>query len=429
MSAMVFHLPEGDRRLAVTAGLVGNVMEWYDFALYGYMALYLSGLFFPAGSHAASLLATYGVFAAGFLMRPIGSAFFGWLGDTIGRSKTMLFSVAMMAIPTVALGLLPTYEQAGLTATVLLVVIRLVQGLSVGGEFSSSVTYLVETAPEGLRGLSGSWANVGSLIGMLLGSGMAATVTSLFSADAVHEWAWRVPFLFGGAMGSVAIYLRRHLPKSEAFSQHVKEHGRCSPLKEAFTANRKQMVQGTIFASAYGALFYLALVYLPTWLSEYSGLRTDVALRLNTLATALLIPAIPLAGWLSDRFIRRTHLLVLAIAAIGVLALPLHLWMQSGDVWAAAVTQVVFAVCIAFPCGVGPAMFVELFPTRDRLSGYSVTFNVGMGVVGGSTPAVVTWLISKTGYSLVPGLYMAGAAMIAIAALMWITDRSREPLS
>lgn len=160
---MVFHLEKDQRKTAVAAGVIGNIMEWYDFALYGYMASILATLFFPSDNTIASLLATYGVFAAGFVMRPLGSAFFGWLGDTISRSTAMLVSVAMMAIPTVVLGLLPTYESIGLAAPVLLVLVRLTQGLSVGGEFSSSVTYLVETSPVNKRGLSGSYANVGSI--------------------------------------------------------------------------------------------------------------------------------------------------------------------------------------------------------------------------------------------------------------------------
>lgn len=425
---MVFHLPEDQRKLAVIAGVIGNVMEWYDFALYGYMASILAKVFFPGDNRVASLLAAYGVFAAGFAMRPIGSALFGWMGDVIGRARTMLISVSLMVIPTVALGLLPTYEVLGLAAPMLLVVIRLVQGLSVGGEFSSSVTYLVETAPPGLRGLSGSWANVGSLAGMLMGSGMATAVTSVLEQDALHSWGWRLPFLFGGVLGLAAIYLRRHLPRSEVFAAHVEERGESSPLKEAFTENRKEVLQGTLFASGYGVLFYLTLVYLPTWVSHFTSLRLEQAMRYNTLGTALLIPVILLAAWASDRFVRRTHILIAVIATFAVLAVPLQLWIGTGNLVALAFTQVLFAVLIGVPCGIGPALFVELFPTRDRLSGYSVSFNVGMGIVGGSTPAVVTWLISETGLALAPAFYMVAAALVAAGTLIWMRDRSREPL-
>lgn len=425
---MVFHLPKDQRKTATIAGVMGNIIEWYDFALYGFMATVISTLFFPSENHTASLLATYGVFAAGFIMRPLGSALFGWLGDTIGRSQTMLISVAMMALPTFLLGVLPTYESAGLWAPVALIIIRLIQGLSVGGEFSSSVTYLVETAEPRQRGLSGSWANVGSMLGMLLGSGLAAAATNFVDSQTLHDWGWRLPFLFGGVLGIIAILLRRHLPRSEHFARHEREHGTSSPLVEAVTQNGKQTLQGTLFAAGYGALFYLTLVYLPNWLSEYTALDLATAMRINTAATALMVVLIPVAGWLSDRFIRRTHIIALAIGAMALTALPLYWWMLDGSVAAAILAQFVLAILIAVPCGVGPATFVELFPTEDRLSGYSVAFNIGLGVIGGSTPMVATWLIDISGTDLAPSFYLVAFALVAIASALWIRDRSREPL-
>lgn len=266
---MVFNLPKNKRKTATAAGVIGNIIEWYDFALYGFMASILSTLFFPSEDRTSSLLATYGVFAAGFIMRPLGSVVFGWLGDTIGRSRTMLISVAMMAIPTTMLGLLPTFEMIGVWAPVLLISIRLVQGLSVGGEFSSSVTYLVETAPKNQRGLAGSWANVGSMLGMLLGSLMAALATNLFDEQALYSYGWRLPFLFGGLLGIAAVIMRRDLPSSKHFKRHESERGYTSPLIQVITVNRKQTTQGVLFASGYGVLFYIVLVYLPNWLHEY----------------------------------------------------------------------------------------------------------------------------------------------------------------
>lgn len=425
---MVFHLPKGKRETATIAGIIGNIIEWYDFALYGFMATILSTLFFPSKDRITSMLATYGVFAVGFVMRPIGSAFFGWLGDTIGRSKTMLISVTMMALPTFLLGLLPTYQTVGIWAPILLVGIRLIQGLSVGGEFSSSVTYLVETAKPDQRGLSGSWANVGSMLGMLLGSGVAAAATNFFSTEVLHSWGWRLPFLFGAVLGITAIMLRRRLPRSEHFARHEAEHGPTSPLKEAFTRNSKETLQGTLFASAYGTLFYLTLVYLPNWMSQYGSTDLDVAMRSNTGATAVMVILIPILGWLSDRCIRRTWLIAIAFGVMSVIAIPLQYWMDQGSLWAAIAAQFTLAVFVAVPCGVAPATFVELFPTEDRLSGYSVAFNIGLGVVGGSTPMTATWLIGVTGSPLAPAYYLLAWGVLGIVTLIWIKDRSREPL-
>ncbi|MDY6903956.1 MAG: MFS transporter [Thermodesulfobacteriota bacterium] len=416
------------RNSAIAAGVIGNIMEWYDFALYGYMASIISGLFFPGENKIASLLATYGIFAAGFVMRPLGSAIFGWLGDTVSRSKAMFISVIMMVVPTFALGLLPTYDAIGLFAPAMLVIVRLAQGLSVGGEFSSSVTYLVETAPEKHRGLSGSYANIGSMGGMLLGAGMAALVTNLLPDNQVQAWGWRVPFLLGAVLGVVAIWLRRHLPRSSHFKEHDHQRGDTSPLKEAFTLNARETTQALMVASAYGALFYISLVFLPNWLKEYVHFPLGQAMTINTISTALLLFLIPVMGWLSDRFIRRTHLVAISMVLFGIGAYPLLIWLSGGSLISVVIVHIIFAILIAVLCGVAPSLFVELFPTRDRLSGYSVAYNMGLGVVGGATPMLCTWIISVTGNPLTLAGFMLMVALIGLAALIWMKDRSRVPL-
>lgn len=416
------------RYTAVIAGFIGNVVEWYDFALYGYMAGVLATLFFPPGNETAALIAAYGVFAAGFIMRPLGSAAFGWLGDTLGPGRTMFISVVMMALPTFLLGCLPTFEAIGLWAPALLVLIRIVQGLSVGGEFSSSVTYLVETAPRKRRGLSGSWANTGSICGSLLGSAVAATVTSMLSTQDVHEWGWRLPFLFGGVLGIASILLRRNLSRSKHFVSHHEKRGNTSPLREAFTTNRKETVQATLFASAYGVLFYVPLVYLPEWLHSEAGMPLGEALRINAFSSVLLLLLIPVSGWLGDRVMRRTHLVAVSVLLMALVAWPLYYWLAVDGMLGAIVTQVTLIVLVAIPLGSAPAMFVELFPTRDRLSGYSVAYNLGLGVVGGLTPMISTWLISTTGARSAPAVFVTFMALLAFVTLLTMRDRSREPL-
>jgi MHS family proline/betaine transporter-like MFS transporter len=422
------YLAKDKKKVSIIAGVIGNVIEWYDFALYGYMAAIISHLFFPNESRAISLLSTYGIFAAGFVMRPFGSAVFGWLGDTIGRSKTMLISVAVMMIPTFLLGLLPAYSSIGIFAPILLVVLRLTQGLSVGGEFSSSVTYLVETSSPGRRGLAGSLGNVGGGIGMVFGSLMAALTTNILTGDMVNAWGWRIPFLLGGVLGTVALILRRYLPKSKHFYEHVKNKENSTPIKEAFSRNRKETTQAMLFASGYGALFYLTMVYLPTWLSEYMHFPLKTAMSINTAATALLTILVPINAWISDKYIRRTKFMSISVAVMSLAAIPLFLLLRQGGIAVVIAVQFLLTILISVLSGVGPALFVELFPTDDRLSGYSIAFNVGMGIVGGSTPMVVTWLISKTNLVWLPGIYMCGWALVCFSALLWMKDRSREPL-
>jgi MHS family proline/betaine transporter-like MFS transporter len=411
-------------------GFIGNVVEWYDFALYGYLAGVIAPVFFPSGDPTAALIATYGIFAAGFLMRPLGAAFFGWFGDRHGRARTMQISVVMMALPTLLLGVLPTYSQVGLLAPVLLVVVRLLQGLSVGGEFSSSATYLVETAPDGKRGLTGSWANIGSMTGSLLGVAAAASVTGLFDADTLAAWAWRLPFLGGALLGTTAIVIRRNLHNSERFAAHHAARDTTSPLLEAFTTNRRETLLAVAFASAYGACFYLAFVYLPEWLSGQELMSRGTALAINTAMTVLVIPAMPLFAIVGDRFVPRRTWIAFAIGVLALAAWPLYAWMSASDGSTVSVVTahaITFAL-LAVPLGSGPALFVEMFPESDRLSGYSVAFNIGVGVVGGTTPMIATSLIATTDIVTAPALYMTAAGAVAVATLAFVPDRSRSPL-
>lgn len=410
------------------AGVIGNVMEWYDFALYGYFAPIFSALFFPSESATASLLATFGIFAAGFIMRPLGSALFGYIGDKWNRRKALFLSVVLMGLPTFFLGTLPTYAQVGMVAPILLLVIRLVQGLSVGGEFSSSVTYVVETSPLDKRGLTDSWANVGSMGGMLLGSGLAALVTTLLPESAVNDWGWRFPFLFGGIIAIFATYMRRSLSPSRVFEEHEARQTKRSPVKLALTQNRRETIQAFLFASGYAVCFYIPLVYLPTYVDKFTTIPLNKALQINSIGTILLLGFIPLMGFISDHLIRRKNLLLIAFVVMAVVSYPLFHLFNFSSLLSILVGQVIFAFLIAVPLGSAPATLVELFPTEDRLSGYSISFNTAMGVVGGTTPMMATWLISVTGNNFAPSIYLTLFGVIAILGLAKMIDGSRESL-
>jgi len=418
-------------RHRIMAGFIGNVVEWYDFALYGFLAGVIAPVFFPSDDPTAGLIATYGIFAAGFLMRPLGAAVFGWFGDRFGRARTMQISVTMMALPTLLLGLLPSYDRAGILAPVLLVLVRLLQGLSVGGEFSSSVTYMVETAPQGKRGVIGSWANIGSMSGSLLGVGVAALVTNLFDPETLAAWAWRLPFLGGALLGTTAIWMRRNLHNSDRFQRHHAEREETSPLLEAFTTNRRETLLALAFAASYGTCYYIAFVYLPEWLSGQNLMPRGTALTINTTMTLLVIPAMPLAAVVGDRWLPRRRWIGLSILLLALAAWPLHRWMldSGGSLASVMVTHALTFVLLAVPLGSGPALFVEMFPERDRLSGYSVAFNVGVGIFGGLTPMIATSLIALTGVATVPAFYLAAAALVAVVVLALTPDRSRAPLS
>ncbi len=414
------------RGRVIAAGMIGNVIEWYDFALYGYMAVIISELFFPHENKLVSLIATYGIFAAGFMMRPLGGIVFGHLGDTIGRKPVLILSVVLMVLPTIVIGLLPTYADWGIGATIALVVVRLVQGFSVGGEFSSSVTYLVETAPDNGRGLAGSWANVGSVIGMLLGAGTPATVIWILEEPATGEWGWRLPFLIGGVIGLVALALRRGLPEEAIVSKKRKKGDH--PIKRVFREERSVVYRVVLFCCSYGVVYYIPIVYLPTWLDLFTDIPLHQALFIATLAQVLQAVLIPLAGHFSDRVMRRTHFLALILGVLAVLAIPLFLLAGQGVIWIAILVLCLFCALIAGPLGTVPTTLAEAFDRGHRLTGYSLSFNLGMGLAGGTAPMVATALIAASGAEIAPAVYLAGLAALGAAMMLLLKDRSREPL-
>jgi MHS family proline/betaine transporter-like MFS transporter len=411
----------------IVAGLIGNVMEWYDFALFGYFVPYISASFFSNSNATGSLLATWAVFAGGFLMRPLGGVVFGHIGDRIGRRKVLVLSVILMAVPTFILGALPTYAQIGIAASLLLVAVRMIQGLSVGGEFSGSVTYMVETADQRKRGIAGSWANVGSTAGLLLGSGAATAVTSLSSAHFAETWGWRIPFMVGLLLGIFALTQVRKLHEDH-ITRRDESHKSRSPLKEAFTKDKKRTFLALTFAAGYGVTFYIPLVYLPDYIQRNTSMSLSDAMQINTIATAMILFLIPVAGWVTDRFIRRTHFLAIGFFLLAAFAYPMFRLVQSGEYAQVFAAQMVFAFLIAFPLGAAPALLVELFPSDDRLTGYSIAFNIGIGVVGGTTPMIATWLIDVTSVVSAPAFYLSALAMISVISLLLMPDRSREAL-
>lgn len=413
---------------ALLAGMIGNVLEWYDFALYGFLAVILADLFFPSGEgEVLALLATYGVFAAGFLMRPIGAVLFGYIGDRVSKRRALTLSIVLMGASTLLLGFLPTYQAIGIWAAVLLTLLRLLQGLSVGGEFSTSVTYVVERAPKGMRGVMGSTANVGSIIGMLLGSGAAALVTGLLPYEALISWGWRVPFIFGGVLGMLALFMQRWLPATELHEEegrHISE----SPLHAAFTKNRAEVILAFLMSVGYAVFFYMPMVYLPTYAVEFAGLSLENALLINTAATAFLILLIPLFGVISDRYLRRRTLLIIGFLLAGVFAYPLFYAVLAFGIAGLVVAQFALAILVAIPLGAAPAMYVELFPKEDRLTAYSLTYNFSLGIFGGTAPIIATWLVYETGIEMMPAIYLVGTIILSLVGLSLMRDRSREPL-
>ena len=429
MNDRISKVPDKSRALRTTvlAGAIGNVLEWYDFALFGYFAPVLSGLFFPASDPSLSLIATFSVFAVGFLARPLGALCFGYWGDTRGRRSALSWSVILMAIPTCLLGLLPTYTQVGLAAPIALTLLRFIQGFSVGGEFTGSVTFLIEHAARNERGYIGSWAGFSAQIGALLGSGVGAVATASFAQDDLHTWGWRIPFLAGSVIALVGWYLRQHLPESPAF-ERLQQSGVVSstPIRDFAQQNRAPLLQVVGLVLLHGVGFYIFFVYLPTYVTKVSSLPMQTALTINTISMAVMAILIPIMGKLSDRVGPRRVLAAGAISlALGTV--PFFTWFSSGEIAYVAMAQLLATVFVAAYMGPFFAIVAMLFPVAHRYTGLSISYNMASALFGGTAPLIATMVFERSGSPLAPGWYVSVCAVISLLVLMTIREETQEP--
>ena len=413
-------------RKTVLAGAIGNVLEWYDFALFGYFAPVLSVLFFPSSDPSLSLIATFGVFAVGFLARPLGALFFGHWGDTKGRRAALSWSVILMAIPTCFVGLLPTYAQIGLAAPIALTVLRFVQGFSVGGEFTGSVTFLVEHAAPTERGYIGSWAGFSAQIGALLGSGVGALASANLTPEELHGWGWRIPFIAGSFIAVIGWYLRRRIPESPAF-ERLQQAGAVSssPVRELFTSHRAPFLQVVGLVLLHGVGFYIFFVFLPTYLTKVTDLPMHTALTVNTVCMGVMAILIPIMGKLSDRVGPRG---VLATGAAGLAlgTVPFFTWFSSGQLPFIIPAQLLVTVFVAAYMGPFFAIVAMLFPVARRYTGLSISYNMASALFGGTAPLVATMVMERSGSTLAPGWYVSLCAVLSLITLSTIRKEIKE---
>ena len=405
----------------MSAGLIGNVLEWYDFGLYGFFAPILASQFFPSGNRTLSLLAAFGTFAAGFLMRPLGAALFGHIGDRYGRARALLLSILMMAVPTVLMGLLPTYATAGLAASAALVLLRMCQGVAVGGEFTSSIVFLAENAPEGRRGFFASFAIFGGTAGTMLGAAVGAALSSALSPEQLADWGWRLAFVSGIAVVIVGLIIRRDMFDTPAVSSVE------SPLKRAFREHRGAVLRVFGLNLAPAATYYVMFIYVSAWLTEQVGVERSVALDITTLSLLIYLLTVPAAAWASDRFGRK-RMLVAGMTGCLLFCYPLASLMHGGTVLSIAVGQIGIGVMLAFYMASIPAAMCEMFPHDVRVSAVSVGYGLAYAIFGGTGPAVSVWLIERTGDELSFVWYPIALTAISLAIALTTHDRRNEAI-
>jgi MHS family proline/betaine transporter-like MFS transporter len=412
-----------NRRRAVLAAGVGNVLEWYDFTVYAYLAVTLGKLFFQSGNETAAVLATFAVFGVGFVARPIGGILIGIFGDRFGRKPALLLTFALMIVSTGMIGLLPTYASIGLAAPILLVFARLLQGISAGGEWGGAASFLVEWAPANRRGLFGSFHPFAIVVGQLIGAGVTAGLTSALGAETMGDWGWRIPFLLGAAIAPVGLYIRSRVDETPAYRQVKKDAMALPSVKTTAAAKSdfpmaRTMMLGFAFPVLQSVLTYLFLSYFPTFGQRYLAMTPSAALWSTVLATVVMGISCLASGALSDIIGRRACLLG-ACALSLVLSYPLISSMLGAPVGTIMLLHGCFAAINGLFLGALASALVEMFPTARRMTGLTTAYNLQSMLFGGFAPFIASWLIATTGQPIsVAYFIMFGAVLSGIAVLM-----------
>ncbi|WP_428032336.1 MFS transporter [Ancylobacter sp.] len=417
-------LPAGPR--ALIAGALGNALEWYDFAAYGFLAAIFARNFFPGSDAFVGLIAAFGVFAASFVMRPVGGVVFGHIGDRYGRRRALFISAGMMTGSTVAIGLLPTYATLGAAAPLLLLLLRLLQGLSIGGEYTTSAIFLAENAPMRRRGLIASFAGCGASGGTLLGSAVGALTATAMSTDDLVAWGWRIPFLLGILLGGFTLYLRSTSTGQDAIAP-VRRPGHL-PLVEALRSDGRDMIRAAVLNLTLGVSFYMLFVYLTTYMHQVDGLTERLSLQINTISMVVVLVLAPVFAALSDR-IGRKPVIVAGLAGLVLFSWPLFRLLDSGSAGYALLGQLGFAVLTACYAGPMPCALVEMFRPATRCTALSLSYNLALGIAGGTAPMVAVYLVDREQYDMGPAVYLIAVAVLSLAAALTMRETRAVRLS
>ncbi len=412
------HADSATLRKVTTAAVAGTVIEWFDFAIYGFMAPIIAITFFPEGNRVAGLLQTFAIFAVAFALRPVGGAYFGMMGDRLGRKKVLALTVLLMSIATAAIGLLPNYHTIGIWAPILLTLARCLQGFSAGGEYAGAVTYVIEHAPAEERSRYSSWMPAATFASFALAALISYLLTVSLSTEAMNGWGWRVPFLLAAPLGLVALYIRSRLDESPLF-QAVLDGPEAphTPLGETMREQWVPMVRLGAYISLTALSFYIFSTYMTTFLRSVVGMAPDHVLLSNVLALTLAAVMAPFLGRICDRIGRRPTMIASALL-LGGLAVPAYLVASNGTLGSALAAQIMLAVGAVTANVVTAVLLCEVFPTRVRYTASAVTYNVAYAIFGGTAPFVATWLIATTDNRLAPAIYITIVAAVAFVVAL-----------
>ncbi|CAM5655719.1 Proline/glycine betaine transporter ProP OS=Streptomyces alboniger OX=132473 GN=proP PE=4 SV=1 [Streptomyces alboniger] len=415
-------------RRAIGAGSIGNFVEQFDYGLYGYMAPVLAPAFFPDSDPTTAVLSTYGIIAIACLFRPLGGTLVGRWGDRVGRKKTLLWTIVLMGVTTAMIGALPTYHHIGILAPLLLLLLRVVQGMVSGGEYVGAVAFIVEWAEPNRRGYYASYASNSCFVGILGGAGTAALTSWLFDGPTLDSWGWRVPFLLALPLSAVGIWLRGRIDESPEFVRATEGGTEVveAPVKEALRTQWRAILVFCGVSIMLAILSYTWVTFYPEYLTGTLGLPRWMALTSNAISVAVLIPLLPLAGMLSDRIGRKPMLVTGAVACIVLVPLAFRVG-EGGTFGSAVVGQLIYIVPEFFLTGIVTVCTAELFATRTRFSASAIAYNSSFSIFMGITPFVAALLVSSFDTIYAVWVYLAAAAVMAlvvVSAFMTETYRS-----
>ncbi|QKC91915.1 MFS transporter [Mesorhizobium sp. NZP2234] len=416
-------------RRAVTSCAAGQVFEVFDFGIYGFMAASIAKAFFPSSDPLAALLGTFAAFAIGFVVRPFGAVVIGAYGDRRGRREALVVTIGMMAFSTGAIGLIPSYQTIGIAAPILLVICRIFQGFSAGGEWGGAAAFLVEYAPDNRRGFISSFQQAGTALGLLLATVTAASVSFFLDAEALQSWGWRIPFLLGFVLGPIGHYLRTHVAETPAFSKTASGSKLTrSPFTEALATQKGPMIAAFGFSILPCVLYWEFFVFLPTYAAQQLSLSTSSTFFASTFSVVLYLVLAPAVGALSDR-IGRKPLVVLSATLAIIFAYPLFsLLFSMKTITGFVLTQVIATLIFLLVTGVICAVLSEMFPTRIRYTALSVSYGFAVAIFGGFAPLVSTYLVQATGDPLAPSFYVIFAGVVSLISSFFIREGARKPL-
>jgi len=413
-------------RKVVISGMIGNALEWYDYALYAQFAYIIGQKFFPETEFIEILI--FAVFAVGFVARPIGGVLLGHIGDRMGRKMALVVGILMMAIPTAGIGLLPSYESIGIAAPIILIVIRLIQGLSLGGEFSGCIAYIVEYSPPEKRGLAGSASFVSMCLGMILGLIVAQAFTYFLSEEALMSWGWRVPFVAGLFIGLVGLYIRSHLAESPIYKA-AKAQGMLSktPLRETLTKYWREVLLAIAVYINVTAPFYTTTIFIKNYMKTL-GYEQNQSSLVCMLILVVMTIVFPISAYISDK-IGRKPVIVWSSIVLVVSIYPIFLALHTMNYTLAILSQVLFSAIVGAYMGPVPTLLVELFPTRVRFTGIAISYNLSAAIFGGTAPMVGALLYKMTGQQISLAYYLTALALFSSCTLYFYKETYKNNLA